>query len=388
MNKSMLKYLKSGVLFLSLQSLALSLLYAGAPLKINYQGRLEESGEPVDGQRNFVFKIYNAASGGSLVWTSQAQDATVADGVFSVVLEAGTPVNLSAATFTGARYIEVSVGGVTLSPRQEMLSVPYALTAQALADDYVDSWTRTCVNPADANDIMVPVGDLCVDKYEASVWSTATGGTQYGSASDNYLCNDNGQDCGSGAANPIYARSVVNVAPSHSMTWFQAAVACKNAGKHLLTNAEWQVAAAGTPDPGSLAQDSGPQCNTNGTGPMQTGLGTSCRSSDDVENMIGSLWEWVADWGTAGAGVSGATGTQIEMDGTGTGYNDDTQWNIGGISYTSYAAPAGWIAGQVPAVIRGGRWGLGAGAGAFTFNASNAPSAMSAYIGFRCGRHR
>ncbi|MEK7721728.1 MAG: hypothetical protein AAB359_05000, partial [Elusimicrobiota bacterium] len=336
MNKAMLKYFKFGVLCLSLQSLALSLLYAGAPLKINYQGRLEESGEPVDGQRNFVFKIYNAASGGSLVWTSQAQDATVADGVFSVVLEAGTPVNLSAATFTGARYIEVSVGGVTLSPRQEMLSVPYALTAQALADDYVDSWTRTCVNPADANDIMVPVGDLCVDKYEASVWSTATGGTQYGSASDNYLCNDNGQDCGSGAANPIYARSVVNVAPSHSMTWFQAAVACKNAGKHLLTNAEWQVAAAGTPDPGSLAQDSGPQCNTNGTGPMQTGLGTSCRSSDDVENMIGSLWEWVADWGTAGAGVSGATGTQIEMDGTGTGYNDDTQWNIGGISYTSY----------------------------------------------------
>ncbi|MCX5784354.1 MAG: hypothetical protein NTX59_01565 [Elusimicrobia bacterium] len=131
MNKTILKL----VLFFSLQPLAFSFLSAGVPLKINFQGRLEESGVPVDGQRSFVFNIYDAMSGGSLIWTSQAQDVPVSDGVFSVALETGTPVNLSTAAFTGARYVEIVVGPQTLSPRQEMLSAPYALVAQALSSD-------------------------------------------------------------------------------------------------------------------------------------------------------------------------------------------------------------------------------------------------------------
>lgn len=134
-----------------LKFLALSLLlfaaggagYANAevPLKVNFQGRLVESGTPVEGQRTFLFRIYDALTGGNLVWTSQSQNAAVTNGVFSVVLQTGTPVDLSTATFAGARYVSVSVGGVTLAPRQEMLSVPYALVAQALAPDAL-------VNPA------------------------------------------------------------------------------------------------------------------------------------------------------------------------------------------------------------------------------------------------
>jgi len=42
---------------------------------------------------------------------------------------------------------------------------------------------------------MVKVGPLCMDVYEASVWSTPTGGTQYGAMFDNYPCNNNGNDC-------------------------------------------------------------------------------------------------------------------------------------------------------------------------------------------------
>jgi hypothetical protein len=48
---------------------------------------------------------------------------------------------------------------------------------------------------------MVPVGPVCVDIYEASVWSDppkANGdpqGTQYGAGTDNYPCSDNGDDC-------------------------------------------------------------------------------------------------------------------------------------------------------------------------------------------------
>ena len=112
--------LKFGLLFLLLilQPSSLILLHAGAPLKINFQGRLEESGKPAEGAKNFIFGIYGAPAGGSAEWTSQA------NGVFSVVLETGTPANLSTATFSGARYVEITVDGVPLSPRQEMVSAP------------------------------------------------------------------------------------------------------------------------------------------------------------------------------------------------------------------------------------------------------------------------
>lgn len=203
----------------------------------------------------------------------------------------------------------VSKGGDTMTGALVLPADP-TVALQAATKQYVDSWTRSCVNPGDAGDIMVPVGDLCVDKYETSVWSTATGGTQYGiNGAADYPCGNGatgtGQTCAA-AGTKIFARSVAGVKPSTSITWFQANIACANAGKHLLTNAEWQAAAAGTADPGALAQDAGPACNTSGTQSMTTGNGTSCRSSYDVENMIGSVWEWVADWGQYGMFYTGA----------------------------------------------------------------------------------
>ena len=98
----------------------------------------------------------------------------------------------------------------------------------------------------DSTDKMVRVGPLCVDVFEASVWSTLTGGTQYGASTDDYPCDPDGNDC-SDPTQPnkmIFARSMVGVTPSAGIDWFQAQQACANAGKRLLTNAEWQMAAA------------------------------------------------------------------------------------------------------------------------------------------------
>ena len=152
MNKSN-TFSRSGLLFLVLCFLASASgpLHAGAPLKINFQGRLEESGQPAEGTKNFVFKLYDALSAGSLVWTSQAQSVPVTNGVFSVLLETGTPVNLSTAAFAGARYVEITVDGVPLSPRQEMASAPYALVAQALAQDAVIALSNLEKDPSSAS---------------------------------------------------------------------------------------------------------------------------------------------------------------------------------------------------------------------------------------------
>jgi hypothetical protein len=76
---------------------------------------------------------------------------------------------------------------------------------------------------------------------------TTAGATQRGvGLANDYPCNDTGNDC-----DTIYAVSIPGVKPSANIAWFQAQQARGNAGKRLLTNAEWQMAAAGTPDPGT-----------------------------------------------------------------------------------------------------------------------------------------
>src|SRR5262245_24682924 len=72
-----------------------------------------------------------------------------------------------------------------------------------------------------------------------------------------------------------HARSVAGVLPSALITWFEAAQACRNAGKRLLTNAEWQMAAAGTPDPGNAGNGT-TTCNTDTGGPTSTGTTGNC----------------------------------------------------------------------------------------------------------------
>ena len=89
--------------------------------------------------------------------------------------------------------------------------------------------------------------------------------------------------------------SIPGVQPSACITWFQANQACLLSGKRLLTNGEWQGAAAGTPDPGT---DNGTtDCNIAAAGhPVNTGSRSSCKSAWGVFDMVGNVDEWVADW--------------------------------------------------------------------------------------------
>lgn len=232
---------------------------------------------------------------------------------------------------------------------------------------------------------MVSVGGFCIDKYEASVWSTASGGTQYGATADDYPCSDTGNDCSQGAANPIYARSISGVNPARYITWFQAVQACANVGKYLCTNAEWQTAAAGTPDPHSTdpGDDSEP-CNiwtnskpsaatwatTNET--IQTGSAPNCQSNWGAYDMVGNVWEWTADWWGADSATNGLL--------TNTTYGSDYMYDVD-------PADAQGGGQNFPAASRrGGHWGNGSGAGVFALTLDGAPSYSSNSVGFRCCR--
>ncbi len=99
-----------------------------------YQGRLLDAGSPADGLYDFEFKLYRAPNGGIQEGNAiDINDVDVIDGQFAVELDFGSDV------FAGdARWLQIGVrpgdssgGFTTLSPRQEITPVPYALHASS-----------------------------------------------------------------------------------------------------------------------------------------------------------------------------------------------------------------------------------------------------------------
>jgi formylglycine-generating enzyme required for sulfatase activity len=217
------------------------------------------------------------------------------------------------------------------------------------------------------NDVMVKVGNLCVDKYEASIWSNADGtGIVYGVFSGQTAYPSSFPETGNWTA-PLYAVSRAGVLPSTNITWFQAQQACALSGKRLLTNAEWQMAAAGTPDDTN--------CNVSSGAVANTGANASCVSNYQVNDMVGNAREWVADW------IQGNTTPWAPSTGNaGTGYGSD------GMNGVNPAALQGGGQNFPSAIFRGGRYYSGTGAGVFDLDASRAPSYTLTDIGFRCAR--
>ncbi len=118
--------------------LTVAMLAGAEPLDgdFAYQGRLGQGGEPVDGQVDLTFKLFDAAVGGAQRGAPLSREnVTVADGVFTVLLDFGV------GAFDGDKlWIEVQVrnpagtGDFTpLAPRQPVTPTPYAF--QALSPD-------------------------------------------------------------------------------------------------------------------------------------------------------------------------------------------------------------------------------------------------------------
>ena len=228
-----------------------------------------------------------------------------------------------------------------------------------------------------------------MDKYEASVWQVpatnpsggsnkgliakiqkgtakladlANGGaTQLGVSADDYpvSCPNNGQGCAD-----IYAVSISGVIPSSRILWFQAQQACFNARKRLPSNAEWQGAVAGTPDPGP---DNGTtDCNTDSVhAAVNTGLRSACVSRFGAFDMVGNLGEWVADLVPRSINCGSWS------------ISDDAQC-LQGVITSGLTEPG--------AIVRGFGFASPVAAGPFAIQGAFQPSESGSALGFRCAR--
>ena len=127
---------------------------------------------------NITMKIYNAYTGGSLLWEENKTQTTDGNGTIFLTVGNVNPIGLD---FDSNYYIEVAVFGETLSPRFNQTTMPYAFRAN-VSDNLASSaevpssqitgvWTGGVTLPvanitgAWTNGVTIPVSNI------TGVWS-------------------------------------------------------------------------------------------------------------------------------------------------------------------------------------------------------------------------
>jgi hypothetical protein len=107
---------------------------------VNYQGRLADAGgAPINGQVTLQFALYATDVDPNPLWGPETHpNVPVSDGLFSVILGSqlgGIPQDI----LGGDLWLEIIVEGETLSPRERLAAVPYAMQAMTVPDRAITS---------------------------------------------------------------------------------------------------------------------------------------------------------------------------------------------------------------------------------------------------------
>lgn len=187
---------------------------------------------------------------------------------------------------------------------------------------------------------------------------------------------------------PLFAISVAaSNPPARWVTWYQAEEICRASGKRLPTGGEWLTASRGT---GGSTGDLG--CQISAGEPRDISAGAACVSDWGVQDMVGNLWEWTADWEAAPGDTNPVLYDQPQTPDAGVAdpwpqrslYGDDRTTNITSYAATQYGGNGSVLRGMQSAPIRGGGWSSGARGGKFAMDLNYAPSFWSPDLGFRC----
>ncbi len=126
-----LRYLVVAGFLSSLLSPFSPVLRAQPPALVNYQGRLVDGTNLLNGSVGLSLRLYDAASGGTLLY-EDSNTVSVADGLYNTFIgdNATTTGTLVNALLQTNVHLEVAVDGIALSPRERMAAVPYSLATR------------------------------------------------------------------------------------------------------------------------------------------------------------------------------------------------------------------------------------------------------------------
>lgn len=118
---------------------------------INFQGKVvnKDGTNVADGQYTFVFKLYDASSGGSNPWTETQNNVQVTAGIFRVSLGSVTSFASAGVDFnTDNLYLGINFNSDgEMTPRIRFAAVPYAINAETVGGLIVTNTTGTLTVP-------------------------------------------------------------------------------------------------------------------------------------------------------------------------------------------------------------------------------------------------
>ena len=145
---------------------------------INYQGRMLDGGQLVNGTTQIIFRIYDDPTTGTVHY-AETQTITIVDGLYatSIGLSNTVPGALSSALTNTAAYLELQVGAEPLTPRERIVSVAYALMANelppgALSGAMISSGAVESLHIADGTIAVADLSPSVVSSFSSdSSWS-------------------------------------------------------------------------------------------------------------------------------------------------------------------------------------------------------------------------
>ena len=129
MNPRYLRYVLTTIAVLPFVSAARA---ADVGTGFSYQGQLKQNGAPANGNFDMEFRLFDAATLGNHVGNPVTLNGVpVSNGLFTVTLNGAGEFGPSA--FNGEkRWLQITVDGSTLTPRQTLTAAPYALALPGL----------------------------------------------------------------------------------------------------------------------------------------------------------------------------------------------------------------------------------------------------------------
>lgn len=298
---------------------SVSIFGANLPLLITYQGMLtNDSGSPLSGSYNLIFRIYDDTTGGNLKWSEAQNGIQVEDGLFSVTLGEVTSLDLP---FDQSYWLEVQVESDTM-PRLRFTSAAYAYRAlKADTAEYAlaapegagsEYWTLRITDTADTT--LITRGMWGIARY---------GNVLYGEADSTHV--NLGVACTTGATGNDYTYCTVAGGYGNAAQGYHATVGGGRENKATdfrttVAGGGWNIAdntsatvAGGESNvaSGMYATVGGGRSNTAGQSHVTIGGGENNISTWPYGTISGGSWN-VAD-GTgatvAGGGSNSVTGS-------------------------------------------------------------------------------